>query len=90
MKVPHLAELRGDGETIALRATDGDGFGTLTLTSNGFQVDGDLDATDATVSGSMTDLALTLSRRLPVTDPKIKVSGRMDLVGHWIAHSGLD
>ena len=90
VKVPHLAELRGDGETIALRATDGDGFGTLTLTSNGFQVDGDLDATDATVSGSMTDLALTLSRRLPVTDPKINVSGRMDLVGHWIAHSGLD
>ena len=89
-RVPDLVELHGNGETIALRATDGDGFGTITLTSNGFQVDDDLDATDATVSGSMTDLALTMSRRLPVTDPKIKVSGRMDLVGHWIAHSALD
>ena len=89
-RVPHLTELRGNGETIALRAADGDGFGTITLTSNGFQVDDDLDATDASVSGSMSDLARTMSRRLPVTDPKINVSGRMDLVGHWIAHSALD
>ncbi|MEO6468538.1 MAG: maleylpyruvate isomerase family mycothiol-dependent enzyme [Acidimicrobiia bacterium] len=89
-RVPDLMELRGNGETIGLRATDGNGFGTITLTSNGFQVDDDLDATDASISGSMTDLALTMSRRLPVTDPKINVSGRMDLVWHWIAHSALD
>ena len=88
--LPHLAELRGNGETIALRATDGDGFGTITLTPTGFQVDEALGATDVSVSGSMSDLALTMSRRLAVTDPKIKVSGRMDLVGHWIAHSALD
>ena len=88
--LPHLAELRGDGETIGLRATDGDGFGRITLTPNGFHVDDDLGATDASISGSMSDLALTMSRRLPVTDPRIGLGGRSDLVDHWIAHSALD
>ena len=89
-RVPHLAKLRGSGETIALRATDGDGFGTITLTPTGFQVDDDLGATDASVSGSTSDLALTMSRRLMVTDPRIELAGRIDLVNHWIAHSALD
>ena len=88
--LPHLAELRGDGETIALRATDGDGFGTITLTPNGFRVDDDLGTTDASVAGSMSDLALVVSRRAPVDDPRIEVSGRTDLVDRWIAHSALD
>ena len=88
--VPHLAELRGDGETIAFRATDGDGFGTITLTPNGFRVDDDLGTTDASVAGSMSDLALAVSRRIPVDDPRIEVSGRTDLVDHWIVHSALD
>ncbi len=88
--VPHLAELRGDGETMALRATDGDGFGTITLTPNGFRVAADLGATDASVFASMSDLALVLSRRIPVDDPRIEVGGRTDLVDHWIANSALD
>ncbi len=90
VRVPHLAELRGDGETIALRAKDGDGFGTITLTPNGFRVDDDLGTTGASVAGSMSDLALVVSRRAPVDDPRIKVSGRTDLVDYWIAHSALD
>ena len=88
--LPHLAELRGDGETIALRATDGDGVGTITLTQNGFRVDDDLGTTSASVAGSMSDLALVVSRRAPVDDPRIEVSGRTDVVDHWIAHSALD
>ena len=90
VKVPHLAELRGDGETIALRATDGDGFGTITLTPNGFRVDGDLGTTDASVAASASDLALLMSRRLPATDPGIQTSGRIDLVDRWLANSALD
>ncbi len=88
--LPHLAKLRGNGETIALRATDGDGFGTITLTPNGFHVDDDLGVADASVSASTSDLALLMARRLPLTDPRVERSGRIDLVDHWLAHSALD
>ena len=88
--LPDLAELRGDGETIALRATDGCGFGTITLTPSGFRVEDDLGAADASVSASTSDLALMMSRRLPPGDSRIERSGRIDLVDHWLAHSALD
>ena len=88
--VPHLAELRGDGETIAFRASDGPGIGTITLTPSGFGFARRVGDFDASISGSTNDLALVVSRRLAPTDPRIEVSGRTELVDHWITHSGLD
>ena len=88
--VPHLAELRGDGETIAVRACDGPGIGTITLRPSGFEFARRVGDADASISGSTNDLALAVSRRLAPTDPRIEISGRTELVDHWITHSALD
>ena len=87
---PGVVELRGDGETIALCATDCDGVGTITLTPTGFSVARDVvvDA-DLTMTGSVNDLALVISRRLDPGDLRVSLTGRTELVHHWIEHSAL-
>lgn len=40
----------------------------------------------AVVSGAVADLMLVCSRRLPLDDARVKVSGDAALLGHWLAH----
>lgn len=86
---PQIAELRGEGETIGLRATDADGVGTITLVPEGFRFTRALDAADATISGPINDLALVVSRRYDPGAPGVEFEGRTELVAHWLDHSAL-
>lgn len=89
--LPEVVQLRGNGETIAIRATDLDDVGTITLTPHGFTFAPTVaDAhTDASVAGSINDLALVIARRLDADQPGVVLSGRSELVAHWIGHSAL-
>ncbi|SMD27196.1 maleylpyruvate isomerase family mycothiol-dependent enzyme [Kibdelosporangium aridum] len=84
---PAYAELRGDGETLRLSSTQGDGW-LIIRTPDGPQwkrtVTG---AADVTVSGSVQQLLLVLYRRLSLDD--VVVSGERELIAHWLAHSAL-
>jgi uncharacterized protein (TIGR03083 family) len=97
--LPAVERLRGNGETIGLRATDVDGVGIITLTPAGFTftpaVEGlavdapTVENVDAALVGPVSDLALVMSRRRAVGSPPVELRGRADLVEHWIAHSAL-
>src|ERR1043165_4430885 len=84
---PPLAELPGDGETLLLKATEGDRW-LVTRTPDGpaweRAVTGEA---DATVTGTARELLLLLYRRLDAAD--VAVSGNGDLVTHWLANTAL-
>ena len=86
---PHIAELRGDGETIGLRATDSEGAGTIMLIPDGFTFTRALGDADATISGTINDLALVISRRHDPNAPGVEFHGRTELIAHWLDHSWL-
>ncbi|GAA4093146.1 maleylpyruvate isomerase family mycothiol-dependent enzyme [Actinomadura miaoliensis] len=84
---PSLAKLRGDGERIALRPSEPHVTGWLiTRRPDGVacQRTADADA-DVTLRGSVTDLLLVLSRRVPPEEPHVAVSGDRPLLDHWLS-----
>ncbi len=87
--LPGGAELRGDGGTIALRATDYDGIGTITLVPDGFTFGAVDKHADVVVAGPASDLALLLYRRLDPASAVLHIRGRRELLDHWIEHSAL-
>lgn len=88
--LPEVEQLRGNGEMIALRATDTDGVGTITLAPDGFTFSPTVAATaDAALVGPVSELALVMSRRRALASNLVEVHGRRDLIEHWIAHSAL-
>jgi Mycothiol maleylpyruvate isomerase N-terminal domain. len=92
--LPEVEQLRGNGETIGLRATDLAGVGTITLTPDGFTFARAADAptvedADAALVGPVSELALVISRRRELDSARVELRGRRDLVEHWIAHSAL-
>lgn len=78
--LPGGAELRGHGETIALRATDFDGIGTILLTPEGFIFADSDDDADVVVVGPASDLARLLYRRLGPASDALEVRGRRDIL----------
>lgn len=83
-----LAELRGDGETIAVLPVEPDEPGLLIVrTPDGLTCAADRDGGDATVSGPVQDLLLVFARRLPPDDARVKVSGDRALLDHWLART---
>ena len=86
---PKVAELRGTGETIRFRATDGDGDWLVRLRPDGFGLaaDGAAIAADATVSGAAADLLLLVYGRLQHDAAVFAVDGDQELLARWFANS---
>lgn len=82
--------LRGTGQTLRWLATDtanGAGAWFVERRSDGATWRPATAPADVTVSGPARSLLLTLTRRLPLTDPAatgITIDGDADLVRHWI------
>ncbi|WP_354638523.1 maleylpyruvate isomerase family mycothiol-dependent enzyme [Kitasatospora camelliae] len=86
---PKVADLRGDGETIRFRSTDGDGDWLIRLRPDGFGLDpagGGVDA-DATVRGAAADLLLLVYGRLPLDAEALDHTGDRELLARWFANS---
>lgn len=85
---PQLAELRGDGQTIAWRATDHPSAAWLvTRAPDGVTWRRSPAEGDANVSASLPDLLRVLSRRLPPDDPAVTVTGDRPLLDHWLSRT---
>ena len=92
--------LRGNGQTLRLRATDAAGAGGWLIrrgtdaatwredpAAAGGTVGG---AADVTVSGPAAALLLVLTRRRPIAAAQaggLQVSGDPDLFAHWVEHT---
>jgi hypothetical protein len=87
---PRVAELRGAGESIALRSTDRDEAWQVRLEADGFAWDATR-ATDATVtvSAPTSMLYLVLFGRRPTTDSRVEIAGDDALLARWLEASAL-
>ncbi|HVX44091.1 MAG TPA: maleylpyruvate isomerase family mycothiol-dependent enzyme [Mycobacteriales bacterium] len=81
---PSVAELRGTGQTLQLRAGEGIGW-LITRIAGGVQWTRATADADVTLTGPVADLLLALTRRLPLD--QISVAGDRDLIEHWLAHT---
>jgi uncharacterized protein (TIGR03083 family) len=82
---PGLAELRGRGERLGLRPRGTDGW-VLVRTPEGVRAErGPVLEADVVVSGEVADLMLVCSRRLPLDDARVAVTGDRALMEHWLA-----
>jgi uncharacterized protein (TIGR03083 family) len=80
---PAVGELRGEGETIHLHATDADGEWMITLTGDGFTVDHGHGKGDVAVRGAATDLLLLVYGRRSADDPRFERFGDAALLDRW-------
>nr|WP_042194051.1 maleylpyruvate isomerase family mycothiol-dependent enzyme [Kibdelosporangium sp. MJ126-NF4]CEL21049.1 hypothetical protein [Kibdelosporangium sp. MJ126-NF4]CTQ95437.1 hypothetical protein [Kibdelosporangium sp. MJ126-NF4] len=84
---PDFANLRGTGQTLLLRAAEGDAW-LISRTPDGPVWERTVtDVANVTVSGSASDLLLFFYHRLGIDD--VDVAGDRDLVTHWLAHTAL-
>ncbi|QFY08798.1 maleylpyruvate isomerase family mycothiol-dependent enzyme [Nonomuraea phyllanthi] len=90
---PAMAELRGNGERLGVRPDSGDGW-ILTRLPEGLRWErGPVElpgarkgeGVDVVVSGAVADLMLVCTRRLPLDDHRVTVSGDRALLEHWLA-----
>ncbi|AZM87381.1 maleylpyruvate isomerase family mycothiol-dependent enzyme [Streptomyces sp. W1SF4] len=91
---PKVAHLRGSGEAVRFRCTDGAGGSWLVrLRPDGFGLDADLGAdgravpADAEVRAGAADLLLLLYGRLDRTAPGVETTGDGSLLDLWFANS---
>ncbi|BFV55069.1 maleylpyruvate isomerase family mycothiol-dependent enzyme [Kitasatospora sp. CMC57] len=87
---PKVANLRGNGETIRFRSTDGDGDWLIRLRPDGFGLDPareGADAPDAAVQGTAADLLLLVYGRLPLDAAVLEHTGDRELLARWFANS---
>ncbi len=89
---PQVRDLRGDGETIHLHATDLDGSGLpgewlITLEPEGFRWSHAHVKGAAAVRGRAADLALFMYGRRKAGDPALDLLGDSALLAHWSANS---
>lgn len=82
---PSLVGLRGRGERLGVRPDTGDGWVVVRSPGGLWWERGPVEG-DAVVSGAVADLMLVCSRRLPLGDPRVAVSGDRALLEHWLAH----
>jgi uncharacterized protein (TIGR03083 family) len=89
---PNVRDLRGDGETIHLHATDLDGSGLpgewlITLEPEGFRWSHAHVKGAVAVRGSAQDLALFVYGRRKAADALLDVVGDGSLLAYWSANS---
>ena len=91
---PALAGLRGHGQTLHFHATDPrlgvDGEWLARRTPFGVEWEHRHDQADVVVRGPAMNLLLLLSRRVPLDDSRVEVSGDRRLFAHWLEHSRLE
>jgi uncharacterized protein (TIGR03083 family) len=84
-------ELRGDGQSLHLHATDpglpGAGEWLITRTPSGITVRHGHGKADVAVRGPAADLLLVLTRRLPPSAPGVEILGQQALLTHWLQHT---
>jgi uncharacterized protein (TIGR03083 family) len=84
-------ELRGDGQSLHLHATDpglpGSGEWLITRTPSGITVRNGHGKADVAVRGPAADLLLVLTRRLPPSAPGVEILGQQALLTHWLQHT---
>ncbi|MFJ6677109.1 maleylpyruvate isomerase family mycothiol-dependent enzyme [Actinosynnema sp. NPDC091369] len=85
---PALAELRGDGHTIALRPHDATPWSITRGSAGPTWRRGGGDG-DVTVTASARDLLLVATRRLSPDATGVTVSGDRSLLDHWLTHTAL-
>ena len=90
---PRVVELRGDGETIALRGTDGSDQWLIRLEPDGFRVersdDHAVDDATVAVSAATDALALLLYGRRSLDDDGIAATGDVRVLTRWLQASAL-
>ncbi|QFG26804.1 maleylpyruvate isomerase family mycothiol-dependent enzyme [Actinomadura sp. WMMB 499] len=87
---PELAELRGAGETLCLRADEPSVPGWLiTRGPDAAIVEYGARDADMTIAGPVRDLMLVFARRLAPEDAAVKVTGDRALLDHWLAHTAV-
>jgi len=86
---PNVAELRGDGQVLAITATDVPANWSIRLTPAGFDVKQEGGTGDARLSGPALELLLVLYRRRALAASSLLVEGDGDLADFWLAHSAL-
>jgi uncharacterized protein (TIGR03083 family) len=85
---PELAALRGDGETIALHPQQpGPPGWAITRTPAGVAWERRTAPADVVLTGSVTQVLLVFSRRVPPTEARVTISGDAALLEHWLAHT---
>ncbi|WP_225858733.1 maleylpyruvate isomerase family mycothiol-dependent enzyme [Streptomyces albicerus] len=83
---PGWAELRGHGERLGFRPRSLAGW-VVIRTSEGLRWERGPVEADVVVSGTVTDLMLVISRRVPPDDDRVTVTGDRALLDHWLAHT---
>jgi len=84
---PELAELRGDGQTLQLRATDVEPGWLITREPGGATWERRTADADVVVTASVSDLLLVFSRRTTPDDSRLTITGDRALLDHWWAHT---
>jgi uncharacterized protein (TIGR03083 family) len=86
---PGVAELRGDGRRLALRATDAGTAWAITLEPEGFSWSRADGPAAVVVDGAAADLYTFLWGRLPASDGRLAITGDRDLVEFWVSHTAI-
>lgn len=86
---PRVAELRGDGESIALRSTDRDEGWHIRLHADGFEWRPVVADATVTVGAPTSMLYLVLFGRRSPSDPRVDITGDCALLDHWLEASEL-
>lgn len=84
---PKLDAFTGNGESLHLHATDGDGEWMIVLGADGFAYEHGHGKGDVAVRGTMTDLALMMWRRVPATAQRFAFFGDRELLDRWLENS---
>ena len=91
---PRVAELRGDGESIALRSTDSGESWLIRLLPDEFRwerqaPDAEVDVATVGVAAGTADLMLLLYARRPIDDDRFAVVGDDRVLTRWLECSAL-
>ena len=88
MQRPESARaIQGTGQTLQLLAADGAGAWFVERHPDGATWRPGTKQADVTITGPARSLLLTLTRRLPLTDPEatsVSIDGDIDLAQHWL------
>jgi len=89
---PELSLLRGHGERLAFRVSDGesDELWSITLSEEGFIVTRSEGNFDAELVGAPVDVLLAILRRRGLDHGNAEVRGDRRLIDFWLMHSAFD
>jgi uncharacterized protein (TIGR03083 family) len=87
---PELAQLRGRGEKLALRASDTGALWSISFGEDGFRLASEEGEFDTELVGTALDLLLLILGRHAVDEGSVNVIGERQLIDFWLAHSAFD